>query len=330
MGASGSIIEETILLAESAIVHFLTGGLDMKKLFAMSLAIALLFSLAAWGGGEAKLCSADVLAYSAPADEAEAASQGKLEPVPFEELTVVDNEECVIKITGVDPDNMWGYTLKVYVENKSADKTYMFSVPSAAVNGVESDPFYAEEVAPGKKSNGELSFSDDLAAYGIDTYTDIELSFRVYDSEDWFADAVAEETVHVYPYGEENAQQFVREAQAADMILVDNDDICVIVTGCEEDEFWGYSVNLYLVNKTEKELMFSADDVSVNGFMADPYWAATVTAGKVAFTSMSWFDSTFEENGITAVEEIEMTFRVYDSEDWFSDDLYNEVITLKP
>ena len=302
----------------------------MKKLFAMSLAIALLLSLAAWGGGEANLRSADVLAYSAPADEAEAASQGKLEPVPFEELTVVDNEECVIKITGIDPDNMWGFTLNMYVENKSKEKTYMFSVPGASVNGVETEPFYAEEVAPGKKAIGELSFSDDLTAHGIDTYTDIELSFRVYDSEDWFADAVAEETVHVYPYGEENVQLFVREAQAADTVLLDNDDVCVIVTGCEEDEFWGYSVNLYLVNKTEKELMFSADDVSVNGFMADPYWATTVRAGKVAFSSMSWFDSTFEENGITTVEDIEMTFRIYDSEDWFADDLFNEVITLKP
>ena len=57
--------------------------------------------------------------------------------ITFEEISVVDNDECVIKITGIDADNLWGYTLSAYLENKSAEKTYMFSVESASVNGVQ-------------------------------------------------------------------------------------------------------------------------------------------------------------------------------------------------
>jgi hypothetical protein len=45
---------------------------------------------------------------------------------------------------------------------------------------------------------------------------------------------------------------------------------------------------------------------------------------------MSWSDTTFEENDITQVEEIEMLFNVYDSNDWMADKLINETITLKP
>jgi hypothetical protein len=249
----------------------------------------------------------------------------------FEEITVIDNEECSLKITGIDPDNLWGYTLKVNLENKSADKTYMFDVESAAINGVQCDPFFAAEVTAGKKANNEINFSDDtLEEYDIGEYTDIELTFRVFDTDDWLADDVANETVHIYPYGEENATTYVREAQPTDVVLVDNDDITVIVTGYDPDDLWGYAVNLYLVNKTDTSIMFSADDVSVNGYMADPYYASLVSPQKCAFASMSWSSSTFEENGISEVEEIEMLFSAYDYDSWDSENYFEEVVTLNP
>lgn len=161
-------------------------------------------------------------------------------------------------------------------------------------------------------------------------YTDIELTFRVYDSDDWSADEAARETVHIYPYGEDKAVRFVRETKATDNVIVDNDDVTVIVTGYEKDDIWGYTVNLFLVNKTDKNIMFSADDASVNGYMADPFYATTVVAGKCAFSSMSWSDSMLEDNNITAVEEIEFKLRAYDSNDWSGGDFFNETVTLKP
>ena len=251
--------------------------------------------------------------------------------ISFEELVVVDNDECAITITEIDPDNLWGYTVKVKLENKSADQTYMFTVLNAAINGVQSDPLFATEVAPGKKSNNDISFLDDtLKDIGIEEITDIEIAFKVYDSNDWTADAVALETVHVYPIGEEKATVFERVSQPADTVLFDDENVSIIVTGYTNDSIWGYTVNLYLKNKTDKSLMYSADEVSVNDYMADPLWAIEVQPGKVAFTTMSWMNTTFEENGITLVEEIEMLFSVYDSNDWMTDKLINETITLNP
>ena len=258
----------------------------------------------------------------------DAQSQNQL---TFTEVVAVENEECAIEITGIEPDILWGYALKAQLENKSSEKTYMFSVENAAINGVQCDPFFASEVAAGKKANEEISFSNDvLAENGIDEYTDIELTFRVYDSNDWTADAVARETVHIYPYGEDKAAKFVRESQPSDNVIIDNDFVTVIVTGYKDDEIWGYTANLFLINKTDKNVMFSASDVSVNGFMADPFFATSVSAGKCAFSSMSWSDSTLEENGISEVETIEFTFRAYDEDNWLGDDFANELITLNP
>lgn len=249
----------------------------------------------------------------------------------FSELTVVDNEACTVKITGIDPDDMWGYTLIALFENKSDDTTYMFSVESASINGVVCDPFFASEVAAGKKSNEKIHFSTDkLEAAGIGRFTDIELTLRVHDSNDWLAEDVAKETVHIYPYGEDKAIPFVRELQPEDNIIIDNDSVTVIVTGYENDAIWGYTTNLFLLNKTDKNVMFSVDEVSVNGFMADPFYATSVPAGKCAFSSMSWSDTTLEENGITIVEEIEFVMRAYDADAWLNDDFAKEIITLTP
>ncbi len=251
--------------------------------------------------------------------------------IVFEEIVIVDNGDCVIKAIDLEYSIIMGTSLKIYLENKSSDKTYMYSVDSASINGVEIEPFFASEVAAGKKSNENIYLSEFLMEdSGITEYTDIELTFRVYDSEDWLADDVVNTTVHIYPYGEDKAERFERAPQDTDNIIIDNEYITVIVTGYENDDIWGFTANLFLVNKTDKNIMFTAEDVAVNGFMSDPFYAETVHAGKVAFSSISWLDSTLEKNDITDIEEIEMTFRAYDEDDWFGDDLANETVTLNP
>ena len=81
-------------------------------------------------------------------------------------------------------------------------------------------------------------------------------------------------------------------------------------------------------NDSATEITFRVYDT--DDWMADPFFAKSVCAGKCTFASMSWSDSTFEENGITVVEEIELSIRVYDADDWFSDDLINKTVTLVP
>ena len=76
--------------------------------------------------------------------------------------------------------------------------------------------------------------------------------------------------------------------------------------------------------------MFSVSEVSVNGFMCDPFWAATVSAGKKANEQITFFASDFESNGIETVEEITFTLKVYDNGDWLADKFVEESFTVNP
>lgn len=131
----------------------------MKKLVTLLLSLALVLSLAACGGEATPDASDDAPASSQNEESTE--NDNTENQIVFEEVVAIDNAECAVKITEIDPDNMWGYTLKAQLENKSTEKTYMFSVESASINGVQCDPMFASEVAAGKKANEEINFSTD-------------------------------------------------------------------------------------------------------------------------------------------------------------------------
>ena len=121
-----------------------------------------------------------------------------------------------------------------------------------------------------------------------------------------------------------------QSAPFAPLTLVDNDQVTVTITDVTENGFWGYTLKVFLENKTDQELMFTTDKVSVNGFMCDPFWAATVAAGKKANEEISFSENDFEKNNIESVEEITFTLRIYDSSNWLADDVLAETFTINP
>ena len=264
-------------------------------------------------------------------DESETKENKKSTKESSKETVLIDNDECSIILTGIEPESDLGYVVKARLENKSSDKTYMFSVDRAAINGVALRGVMESDVAPGKKVNEAISFVDDeLKKAGIDDYTDIELTFNVYDYYDLSAEPVTSETVHIYPYGEDKATTFVREPQPSDNIIMDNEYGTAIVTGYYDDSLWGYTVQLYLINKSDKNLLFIAGNTSVNGFIMDPFFCPLVPMGKTHFDTMSWPKETFEKNNITQVDEIKFDLRLEDGDDSSVKEYVNETVTLTP
>lgn len=245
----------------------------------------------------------------------------------FEEYVIVDNESCLMKITGIEEDEIWGFTLKAYLENKTADKELMFSMNETTVNGYMCDPFWAKSLTAGTKSNENISFSSsDFEMYGFTDITEISGSVRVYDDNDWLADDIAKEAFTFYPLGEAANKEFIINTDGE--TLIDNGQCKMILTKTDPDGFWGYTLTVYLENNTDKDITYSIESASVNGFDCDPLWASTVSANKKALSDITWLDSTFEENGITSVDQIVLNIRVYDSNDFMSDDIANETVTL--
>lgn len=246
----------------------------------------------------------------------------------FQEITLADDENCTFKIMSIQEDSLWGYTLKVYLENHS-DKELMFSLDDVSVNSFMCDPFWATTIMPGMKANEEISFSSsDFSANGITQVTDITFTLNVYDNNNWTADYLIAQEHTLYPLGPDAVQPFIRTPVDGELVLFDNDQCSMVVTGYDPDNLWGYTVNVYLENKTNAPLMFSVDNASVNGYMCDPFWAVSVAPGKRSNASISWTETSFIENGITHVESITLPVHVYNEKTW--QDFVTETYTLVP
>lgn len=128
----------------------------------------------------------------------------------------------------------------------------------------------------------------------------------------------------------QSTEDNVDTAVFEELTLANDENVTVKVTAIDESNFWGYTLKVFLENKTDKELMFTVESVSVNGFMCDPFWAASVAAGMKANEEISFSESDFEDNDIETVEQIVLTLRVFDNENWLSEDLINETITINP
>ena len=238
----------------------------------------------------------------------------------------------LMEIVKAEVDKFWGFTLDVYCENKTT-KPLSFSVDDVIVNGYLSDPLWAKEVAAGKKSNDDINFSStSFEEIGITTADEIIFTLKVRDAEDWMADALLKKTFTIYPTGltAETVVYPERRTSADEQILVSNDKVLVVLIDTKNDNIWGYTLNCYIENKTDQALMFSWDDVSVNGFMIDPFWAKEVVPHARCYTGISFFESDFKKNKIETVDEIEFSFRIYLSDDWMAEDLLKETMKVKP
>ncbi len=242
------------------------------------------------------------------------------------DVVIVDNDECVIRILDAGKASDWGYSMKAYVENKTADQSLSIYLSEAAVNGVNMGGFFSSQVAPGCKDFVEFELSEVLPE-DIGEFTDVFLKFTISDPNEW--DTIAEAEGHVYPKGQENAAPFIRESKPTDTVLMDNEYIQVIAIGYRQDE-WGYAADLYIVNKMDIGAVIKLDDVAVNGFMLNPYFYHDISAKGCDYQEISWSMEDLNDQGITKVEEITFTLRLANAEDWFSDELASVDVTLKP
>lgn len=105
------------------------------------------------------------------------------------------------------------------------------------------------------------------------------------------------------------------------IIIVDNDDFYFEITGIESDDFWDATIiSVKIENRTDKNMLIGWDNVSVNEYMVDPFWACSVSANKKSNEDIVFYNSNLKENGINTIENIEFSIYVMD------DDTYDYIM----
>ena len=232
------------------------------------------------------------------------------------EGVLAEAAEYKIEVTGYTKDPLWGFTIQFRFTNKS-DKELMFSIDGGAVNGYRCNLIHETVAAAGKTENASVNLMDmELLKAGISSPDQIVVHFLVYDNQDWKADNILDETLVIYPTGKSAGEIAVpaRRTDDDEKTIVDNNLVTVVVLDDEDDDVWGYTLECYLENKTGKDLVFTWEDVTIDGRAVNPLWSEEVLPGTRAYSSLVVSNSKLRDNGIDAddIKEVKFRLKVHD------------------
>lgn len=240
------------------------------------------------------------------------------------EQVLYDENEIKITATGLE-DSIWGKELQLLIEN-NMDKSITVQVRKLSVNGFMIEPMMSEDVASGKKANSSITMmSNELETCGIEEIASMEFLFHIFDGESW--DEIVD--TDMIKVDTSIAEGFEQKVDDAGEVLVEQNGVKIVGKGLSEnDSIWGPGVILYIENNSEKDITIQTRDVSVNGFMVDPIISEDVVAGKKAMSAVQFMDSQLEENKIEDISDVELSFHVFEEENW--DTIFDtETISLK-
>lgn len=230
--------------------------------------------------------------------------------ITINEQVLVDQDGVKITAVEYETDSIWGDGIKMLLENNT-NQNLMFSCQALIVNDFMITDLFAKSVAAGKNAYETMHLSNSqLREAGIDNVGKIEIYFRVYDDDTWDdlfkTDCI---TLQTSDYASMDETLDIEGIE-----LYNKNDIKIYAKYVDENSFWGKAILLYVENHTDKNITVSADNLSINGFMFTPMYSDTIYAGKKSFNDITLFSSELEENGVTEIKDVELKFRIYDSE----------------
>ena len=293
----------------------------MKKTIALLLALMMCLSLVACGSStdsevkepaKVEVGGVEASENSANAENGEATQPTETE-VSVEETVLVDEGGVKITAKSLNVDGIFGAELKLLIENNSG-KDLTIQCRNASVNGYMVETMMSVDIVNGKKANDSITFmTSDFETCGITNIADMEFSFHIFTTADWetYLDTaliqLKTSIADTYEYAFDDSGE----------VAYDVDGITVIIKGLAEDtSIWGPSVVVYIENNTDKAFTVQARDVSINGFMVDALFSCDVMPGKKAVDTITFMETELEENEIVSIEDIELSFHIFDLESW--------------
>lgn len=247
------------------------------------------------------------------ANDNKQSDDAKNDKATVEEQVLLEQDGIKVTLKELALDEMFGPELKVCVENSSAQNITV-QTSGVSVNGIMVDSIFSCDVAAGKSANDGITLSQtDLEQAGISDIQNVELTFHVFDT-DSFNTLFNSDTITISTSLDGTGEQAVDDSG---VLLVDENGIKITVKEVDsESSFWGADIYIYVENNTETDVTVQAANTSLNGFMVQPYFSCDVTAGKKAYDTITFMESDLEENDITSIDNMDISFHVFKTNDF--------------
>jgi len=286
----------------------------ITKIICLVLALSL-FALMAMGSGSDDSSKTPITSSSNDSPTSSASTPEKKVELPtIEEQVLLDQDGVKITAKEYVNDSIWGDGIKLLIEN-SSEKNLGVGCNALIVNNYMITDLFSSSIAAGKKSNETMYISSSsLKDAGISNIGQIEVYFYIFDGDTYM-------TIFNAPCAVIKTSDFENmdtTPNDAGQELYNEGGIRIVGKYLADDPIWGKGILLFMQNDSGKNVGIQCDNMSVNGFMITPLFSSTVYDGKMAIDDITLLSSELEENGITEVEEVELTFHIFDAESYMT------------
>lgn len=245
--------------------------------------------------------------------EDEPAKIDSAEEVEVEEQVLFDQDDIKITLKSLKDDSIFGPSLQVLVENNS-EQSIIVQTRDSSVNDLMVETMFSANVAAGKKANDSITFmSSELEQAGISTIQNIEFKFYIFNADTW-SEVLESEVITIETSADKS---FVQDYDDEGVLVLDEKGIKMVIKKVNSsDSFWGTDVYVYIENNSDQDITIQSRDVSINGFMVSPIFSSDIVAGKKAFDSITFFENDLVENEITSIDNMELSFHIFESNGW--------------
>lgn len=281
------------------------------KVISLCLVLVLFALMAMASGGSDSTAKTDITSSSGEkADSSGSSAKTEVELPAIEEQVILDMNGVKVTAKEYVSDGFWGDGIKVLVENDSAQNVGV-GCDALIVNNYMISDLFSCSVAPGKKANDTIYISSSaLKNAGIENIGQIELYLHLFDGDTYMTIADAPcATIKTSFYDKMDTVP-----NDAGKVLFENGGIKIVGKYVSDDTIFGKAIVLYIENNSGENVTVQCEDMSINGFMMSPLFSSTVYNGKMAISDITLLSSELEENDITDVDEVELSFHIFNAE----------------
>lgn len=270
------------------------------------------------------------VASSNPVEETSSQDES---PYPIKNYVAIDKDNYSVTVDSMGWDNVSNLAyLNITLENKSTDKTYVFNTEDSFINGLQVHIPMFESAQAGSKSQVVWYLDPLNESITVKDITDIEALIHVYEYNGNEGKEIDAETIHIYPYGQDNTTTYVYEPKDTDKVLIDNDYCTIILVGSDMNNV-NYILKLYIVNKTDETMNISTGENYIDGKkIKNPPYFPLIKPQKSTFETIEWFVSTITDQDIdpSNISNISFFVDAFANEHPNKEHFFKETISFTP
>ena len=229
--------------------------------------------------------------------------------VTLPQTVLYDEAGIKITATGLSEGSLFGPQIDLVIENNS-DAGVVVQSGVCTVNGWVIESTLSQEVLPGKKAETGLTLlQTDLDNARVETIAQIECELRLIDPDNF--QTLAQSGPIVLSTDAALPEQYQPEGTE----LYADEGVRIVALE-QADSLMGKSVRLCIENNSEQQRVFTASDVSVDGYMTDGSLYVEIPAGRRAMCDLLLLDSEENSDRLEQMSSLEFTLNSTDPDDF--------------